>query len=167
MDPFMESLMDPLIDSLMDPLMEALMNPSMEALISQKFHLPCQDASCPKSLMMESRTIWGSSWWKIYVQDTQLDCTKNFCKAPISSKLHLPGQDAPHPLGLLMDSRWTGNHPDMSFHVQYTQLHDSNLIFVHQAILIMIFSIMVDLPRSFLSMSTWKFFLVGKLGGSN
>ena len=61
----MEPLMDPLIDSLMDPLMEplmeALMDPSMEALICQKFHLPCQDASCPPSLMMEARTIWGSS----------------------------------------------------------------------------------------------------------
>ena len=107
-------------------------------------------------------------WWSLggyeghhdesfYVQDTQLNCTNNFFKAPISSKLHLPGQDAPHPLGLLMDSRWTGNHPDMSFHVQYTQLHDSNLIFVHQAILIMFFSIMVDFPRSLLLMSTLKF----------
>ena len=68
----MEPLMDPLIDSLMDPLMEALMDPSMEALICQKFHLPCQDASCPQSLMMESRWTGNHPDMSFHVQYTQL-----------------------------------------------------------------------------------------------
>ena len=38
------------------------------------------------------------------------------------------------------------------------------MIMVHQALLIMFLSIMVDFSRSLFLMSTWIFFVLGKLG---
>jgi len=59
----------------------------------------------------------------------------------------VPRQDDPCPCSLLVESRRTWSNPDMSFHVKDTKLYCGNLTFVHQAILIMFFSIMVTLPR--------------------
>ena len=41
------------------------------------------------------------------------------------------------------------------------------MIMVHQALLIMFLSIMVDFSRSLFLMSTWIFFVLGKLGRSS
>ena len=59
----------------------------------------------------------------------------------------VPSQDDPCPCSLLVESRRTWSNPDMSFHVKDTKLYCGNLKFVHQAILISFFSIMVTLPQ--------------------